>query len=311
MAIIILTRPWLKALRACFARKKPEADIPHIITDDSRRALAIASANWFDKPSQKLKIIGVTGTNGKTTTTTLIKNVIEKCTGDKVGLIGTNTIEYGQTVIEASRTTPESYEVQEYLRKMVDNGCGYAVMEVSSHALQLERVHGLRFAVGVFTNLTHEHLDFHKTMDEYAAAKARIFKQSDRGVINLDDEYAEVMLRAADCPVTTFSTENDEADLVAKRMRVYSNRVEFCALTMEKLQKIELNIPAMFTVYNALATVATGHVLGFEMEDIAAALKNCSGIKGRIEVVPTGRDFTVIIDYAHKPYALENNYPDI
>ena len=286
--------------------EKPETDIPYVVTGDTRRALAVVSATWFNTPASKLKIIGVTGTNGKTTTTTLIKTVIEKCTGEKVGLIGTNTIEYGDHVVEASRTTPESYEVQKYLREMADNGCSYVVMEVSSHALLLERVHGLRFVAGVFTNLTHEHLDFHKTMDEYAEAKARIFKQSDHGVVNLDDTYADVMIKSADCPVMTFSAEKDEADLVAKQIRVFSDRVEFCALMMEKLQRIELNIPAMFTVYNALATIAVGTVLGFETEAIAQALKTCSGIKGRIEVVPTDRDFTVIIDYAHKPYALEN-----
>ncbi len=292
---------------ACvLCEEKPAGDIPYVLTGDTRRALAVVSANWFDDPALKLKLVGVTGTNGKTTTTTLIKTMIEKCSGEKVGLIGTNSIEFGGRVMEASRTTPESYDLQKMLREMVDDGCKWAVMEVSSHALMLERVHGLRFSAAVFTNLTHEHLDFHKTMDAYAAAKARIFAQSDNAVINLDDDYAKIMTDAAECPVTTFSAENDAADLVAKRIRVFSDRVEFCALTMEKLQKIELGIPAMFTVYNALAAAAAGLALGFEIEDIAAALGSCGGIKGRIEVVPTDRDFTVIIDYAHKPYALEN-----
>ena len=292
---------------ACIlCEEKPGVDIPYVITGDTRQGLAVAAANWFRHPAGELKLVGVTGTNGKTTTTTLIKTVIEQCTGDKVGLIGTNSIEFGRRVIEASRTTPESYELQKLLRDMVDDGCTWAVMEVSSHALMLERVHGLRFDVGVFTNLTHEHLDFHKTMDEYAAAKARLFKQSTHAVINLDDDYASVMLAAAEGPVTTFSIKNDEADLVAKRIRVFSDRVEFCALTLEKLQKIELNIPAMFTVYNALAATAAGLALGFTIEAIADALATSPGIKGRIEVVPTGRDFTVIIDYAHKPFALEN-----
>ncbi len=297
----------LKKGAACvLCEEKPAADTPYVVTGDTRRALAVAAANWFGEPASKLKIVGVTGTNGKTTTTTLVKAVIEKCSGEKVGLIGTNSIEYGSRVIEASHTTPESYDLQKILREMVDDGCVWAVMEVSSHALILERVYGLRFSAAVFTNLTHEHLDFHKTMDEYAAAKALIFKQADKAVINLDDEYANVMIDTAECPVMTYSTKDDAADLVAKRIRVYADRVEFCALTLEKLQKIELDIPAMFSVYNALAATATGLTLGFEIEDIAAALKGCAGIKGRIEVVPTGRDFTVIIDYAHKPYALEN-----
>ncbi len=287
--------------------EKPTEDIPYVLTGNSRRALAAASANWFKNPASELKIIGVTGTNGKTTTTTLIKTVIEYCSGEKVGLIGTNSIEFGKKVVEASHTTPESYDLQKLLRNMADDGCDWVVMEVSSHALQLDRVYGLRFKVGVFTNLTHEHLDFHKTMDEYAKAKSLLFKQSDNAVINIDDPYAEVMLKAAaDCSVTTISTEKDEADLVAKRIRVFADKVEFCALTMEKLQKIEMSMPAMFTVYNGLAAAAVGLVLEYEIEDIAQGLKSCKGIKGRIEVVPTGRDFTIIIDYAHKPFALEN-----
>jgi UDP-N-acetylmuramoyl-L-alanyl-D-glutamate--2,6-diaminopimelate ligase len=298
-----------KGAACVLCEEKPDANVPCVITGDTRRALAVASANWFHDPASELRLIGVTGTNGKTSTTSLIKTVIEKCSGEKVGLIGTNSIEFGGTIIEASHTTPESYDLQKLLREMADDGCRWAVMEVSSHALLLERVHGLRFAVGVFTNLTHEHLDFHKTMDEYAAAKARLFKQSVSAVINLDDAYAPVMTEAAEaagCHITTFSMENDQAGLVAKRIRISADRVEFCALTMEKLQKIELGIPAMFTVYNALAAAATGLALGFAIEAVAAALAGCKGIKGRIEVVPTGRDFTVIIDYAHKPFALEN-----
>lgn len=286
--------------------ERQDEGVPYVMTDNTRRALAIVSSNWFLNPASELKLIGVTGTNGKTTTTYLIKSVIEKCTAGKVGLIGTNNNMIGDKILETEHTTPESYELQKLFREMADAGCEYVVMEVSSHALILDRVFGIRFIAGVFTNLTHEHLDFHKTMDEYAKAKALLFLQSDTAVINLDDSFADLMIGAAACPVFTYSTGNNEADLVAKRIKLFSDKVEFCALILDELATIEINIPARFTVYNALAAIAVGLKLNFDLDMISRALKESPGVKGRLEVVQTGRDFTVIIDYAHKPYALEN-----
>jgi UDP-N-acetylmuramoyl-L-alanyl-D-glutamate--2,6-diaminopimelate ligase len=286
--------------------QKPEVDVPYILTGNTRRALAVVSASWFHHPALELTLIGVTGTTGKTTTTHLIKTLIEACSGAKVGMIGTNYNMIGDRLLATEHTTPESYELHKLFRKMADDGCRYVVMEVSSHALFLDRVYGLHFEVGVFTNLTHEHLDFHNTMDEYARAKALLFRQASHAAVNLDDSYAGFMIGGATCPVFTFSTENDAADLVAKRIKVYPDKVEFCALTMDQLQTIELNIPAMFSVYNALAALAAGLQLGFGLEELAAAMKSCAGVTGRVEVVPTGLDFTIIIDYAHKPSALES-----
>ncbi|MEL4106015.1 UDP-N-acetylmuramoyl-L-alanyl-D-glutamate--2,6-diaminopimelate ligase [Oscillospiraceae bacterium WX1] len=295
-----------KGAAVVICQRPPESDdVPYVLLDDTRRGLAAVSANWFHKPAERLKIIGVTGTNGKTTTTHLIKAMIEHCTGDDVGLIGTNHNMIGQTVLETSHTTPESYELQKLFAEMADAGCTWVVMEVSSHALMLERVYGVQFDVAVFTNLTQDHLDFHRTMDAYAEAKARLFKQAKRGVVNADDDYAGMITTASSCPVLTYSAKNDTSDLAAKRIRLYADRVEFCALTLEGLLKIELHIPAAFSVYNALAAIGTGLQLGFSMETIASALFSCPGVKGRVEVVPTGRDFTVIIDYAHTPDALE------
>jgi UDP-N-acetylmuramoyl-L-alanyl-D-glutamate--2,6-diaminopimelate ligase len=296
----------LKGAACVLCEEKPDIEIPYVLMENTRRGLAVAASSWYNNPSSEMKIIGVTGTNGKTTTTNLIKTVIEKCSGAKVGLIGTNHNMIGDRIIDTEHTTPESYELQKLFREMADSGCTYAVMEVSSHALYLDRVYGVRFEVGVFTNLTHEHLDFHKTMDAYAEAKALLFQQSAHAVVNIDDTYAQQMLEAAACPVMTYSKDNDAADLVAKRIKLSADKIEFCALTLEKLQKIEMNIPAAFTVYNAMAAIGVGLTLGFELEAVAEALKSCAGVKGRLEVVPTGRDFTVIIDYAHKPYALEN-----
>ena len=286
--------------------REPEINIPYVLTGSTRRGLALASRSFFGDPAGSMKVIGVTGTNGKTTTTTLIKQIIEKTIGAKVGLIGTNGNMIGDTFLPTERTTPESYELYKLFREMADAGCDYAVMEVSSHALYLDRVCGLTFEVGVFSNLTQDHLDFHKTMDAYAAAKAILFTECRHGVINIDDPYAEVMLNAATCPVMTYSVDNDSADLVAKRLKMHSDSVEFCALTTGNIEAIRLGIPGRFSVYNGLAAYGACLQLGIAPKDAAAALNECHGVKGRAEVVPTGRDFTILIDYAHTPDALEN-----
>jgi len=292
---------------ACvLCEEAPSIPTPYVLVEDSRRALAEVSAAFYGEPAARMQIIGVTGTNGKTTTTTLIKSILEQTIGAKVGLIGTNRNMIGQEVVPTERTTPESLELQALFARMADAGCTHVVMEVSSHALCLDRVWGVPFAVGVFTNLTQDHLDFHKTMDAYAAAKAQLFRQSAKAVINLDDPYAEVMLQAAECPVYTFSADKNEADLSARNIVLRAEGVSFCALTIGKLEKIRLGIPGAFSVYNALAALAAVLNLGVPLEDAAAALSNCRGVMGRAEVVPTGRDFTVLIDYAHTPDALEN-----
>lgn len=291
---------------AVVCQRKPEEAVPYVLVKDSRLALAKISAAYFGQPAKSLKIVGVTGTNGKTTITHLVKDIIEKVTGEKSGLIGTNENIAGDKVYEAERTTPESYDLHKLLREMADSGCKYAVMEVSSHALITGRVEGLRFEVGVFTNLTQDHLDFHNTMDEYRDAKARLFDVSNTAVINFDDPVGSYMKDYAKCPVVTYSAKNDEADLVARDIKLRQARVDFCAVEVGKIQRIELHIPGLFSVYNALAAIACCEALGMTLPDIAAALKECRGVKGRAEVVPTGTDYTVIIDYAHSPDALKN-----
>ena len=296
----------VKAGAVCvICEEKPDADIPYIIVSNARRALAVVSAAWFRHPAKELKIIGVTGTNGKTTTTHLIKTIIEECTGDMVGLIGTNANVFGNVEEEASRTSPESYDLQQLLRRMADAGCKWVVMEVSSHALVLDRVCGIRYEVGVFTNLTQDHLDFHGTMEEYLKAKSLLFSQSNKGVINLDDPHAQYLIENAKCPVKTFSEHDVNADIAAKRIKLSADKVEFCILTIGLLLDVEVGIPSRFTVQNALAAATAAVQLGFDLQCVVRALKNCRGVKGRMEVVPTGRDYTVIIDYAHTPDALE------
>ncbi len=284
----------------------PEGETPYVQMEDTRRGLAEVSANFLGRPAEKLKIVGITGTSGKTTTTSLTREVIEAVTGEMCGLIGTNVNIVGKTVTEASRTTPESIEVQQLLADMVEAGCKYAVMEVSSHALCLSRVHGVTFEAAVYTNLSLDHLDFHGTMEEYARAKARIFQQARHGAVNLDDSYAPVMLESAHCPMMTYSTGKNEADLVAKDIRLSAEGVKFAAVSDAGIDKVKLAIPGRFSVYNALTVLSAAKLLGLDMGKAVEALAACGGVKGRAEVVPTGTDYTVVIDYAHKPDALEN-----
>ncbi|MCL2151377.1 MAG: UDP-N-acetylmuramoyl-L-alanyl-D-glutamate--2,6-diaminopimelate ligase [Oscillospiraceae bacterium] len=280
--------------------------VPYVVVKDSRKSLADVSAAWFGYPADMIKLIGVTGTNGKTTVTALIKQVIEKCTGAKTGLIGTNGNKIGGRTLSAKRTTPESYEIHKLLRMMVDEGCKYAVIEVSSHALRLHRVHGIEFEVGVFTNLSPEHLDFHDTMEDYAQVKSHLFSQSRHTAINIDDKYAHTIAAAARGSVMTYSIIDNSANLVGKCIKLGMDKVAFCALTIGKLIRTELRIPGVFSVYNALAALSAAMLLGIDIESAASVLQTCEGVKGRAEVVPTGKDFTVLIDYAHTPDALEN-----
>jgi len=295
-----------KGALCVISEEQPDARVPFIIVPDARKALSLASAAWFGYPAGKLKLIGVTGTNGKTTVTNLIKHVVEECAGVKVGLIGTNGNMIGDMELHAERTTPESYEFQELLSRMADAGCGYVVAEVSSHALQLSRVYGVPFEVGVFTNLTNDHLDFHASLEEYAAAKSLLFSGCRSAAFNIDDERAPLMMSTAAGTVLTFAINDDSADLVAKDVKLHTDKVEFCALTIGSLNRVELGIPGLFSVYNALAAISAVMLLGFDAGQIASAMQSCRGVKGRAEIVPAGRDYTVLIDYAHTPDALKN-----
>jgi len=283
----------------------PEIEVPYILVKDSRKALASLSAEWFGYPAGKLKLIGVTGTNGKTSVTNLIKHIIETCSNSKVGLIGTNGNFIGNRELPTEHTTPESYEMQNLLDKMVLEGCEYVVMEVSSHALYLSRVYGIEYDIGVFTNLTPDHLDFHGTMEEYAKAKALLFPNCLKAVINIDDEYADLMIKNSNGAVMTYAVDDSSADLIGKDIKLHADKIEFCVLAVGSINRVELPIPAMFSVYNALASIAVSVLLGFDIFRITPALLSYEGVKGRAEVVPTGLDYTVLIDYAHTPDALE------
>lgn len=295
-----------KGAAAVVCQHKPDQSVPYVLVEDSRKALASMAAVYFGNPSERMKIIGVTGTNGKTTSTILLKQVLEKCKGAKVGLIGTNENMIGDLVIETEHTTPESYDLQKLFGEMADSGCEYVVMEVSSHSLVLSRVYGVRFEIGMFTNLSQDHLDFHGDMESYAQAKTMLFSQCNNAIINLDDEHGKMMMDSAKCPVTTFAVDNNDADIVAKGVKLKSDRVVFSALEVGEIERAEIRIPGIFSVYNALGVIACARLLDISLSDATRTLTSARGVMGRVEVVETGKPYTVIIDYAHTPDALEN-----
>ena len=253
-----------------------------------------------------MKLIAVTGTSGKTTTTHLIKHILEVAAGAKVGLVGTNGNRIGNELIHTEFTTPESLELQGLFRRMANASCTYAVMEVSSHSLALDRVGGLKFDVAAFTNLTQDHLDFHKTMEEYASAKRRLFSMCEAACINLDDENASFMMEGISCPYMTTSAFDRSADLFADQISLTAEGVSFLAVYGEERVPVRLAIPGLFSVHNALTAISVCMETGITLSDVAAALATAEGVKGRVETVPTGKDYTIIIDYSHKPDALEN-----
>lgn len=276
-----------------------DISVPCVIVENSREALAEMSCNFYGNPTSKLKLIGVTGTNGKTTVTYLVKSVLE-ANGEKVGLMGTNKNMIGDKDYHTERTTPESLEMQEFFAEMLKEGCSYAIMEVSSHSLDLHRVAGCEYKVGAFTNLTQDHLDFHGDMENYFKAKSKLFDMCETGVINADDKYGSRLCEQCGCDVISYGIQN--GGLVAENI-VYGDRgVSFDCGNM----KINLGIPGEFSVYNALTAIGICKACGISDGVIEKALNTAQGVKGRAEIVDCGKDFTLLIDYAHTPDGLEN-----
>ena len=293
------------AVAVVTAYEQPES-VPYVQVPSDRIALAQLGANYYGHPGDAMKLVAITGTNGKTSSTLLLKHVLEVTRGATVGLMGTMENMIGQKRIPTERTTPESFDLQGLLAQMRDGGCGYAVMEASSHAIYLERVGGLTFDVAAFTNLTEDHLDFHKTMENYCDAKAELFARCKKAVINMDDPWAGRIAARASCPVITTSVA-DAGTLRAQNVELLSDGVTFEAVTDTESAKIHVCIPGKFTVYNVLTVLGCALQLGISLTEAADALKTARGVKGRVEVVPTpGKDYTVLIDYAHTPDGLEN-----
>ncbi len=275
-----------------------------IIVEDTHAAFAIMCANWFGNPADNLKLIGVTGTNGKTSVTYMLKNILE-AEGYKVGLVGTIQNMIGDEIIPTSNTTPNAYDLNSLFLLMKEKGCTYVIMEVSSHALDQCRVYNLDFEVAMFTNLTQDHLDYHITMDNYLEAKKKLFSMCKTAVINSDDEYAERLMENLDCKIITYSTGNNST-FSAKAINYRPASVEYELVSDDILQHIKMNTSGKFTVYNSLCAICCAVELGFDVSKVANSLAQLEGVKGRAEVVPTGKDFTVIIDYAHTPDGLKN-----
>ena len=286
--------------------REPEGDFPYVLVESDRQALALLGCNFYGEPAKSMTMVGVTGTNGKTSVTLLLKHVLEKTVNAKVGLIGTTANMIGDEVIPTERTTPESFELQGLFARMRDAGCTHVVMEVSSHAIALDRVAGVRFDAAAFTNLTEDHLDFHKTMDHYCDTKAELFRRCKKGVINIDDSYAPRFLEAAECCLLSTSVAG-KGGLSARDLQLRADGIRFNAVLGEQNVPVCLGIPGKFTVYNALTVLGLAVSLGISLPDAAAALADAPGVKGRVEVVPTpGEDYTILIDYAHTPDGLEN-----
>lgn len=277
-------------------------DVTVIKVDNSRIALAVVSSTYYDNPSSKLKMIGITGTKGKTTTAYMIRDIMN-ASGKKTGMIGTVYNTYGNTQIESTRTSPESLELQKLLKDMVDAGMEYVVMEVSSHALALDRVYGIHFNVSVFTNLSEDHLDFHETMDNYLEAKKKLFDISDLALVNGDDIYAPKLIKMLKSKHATFGLDN-AVNLTATDLRINADYVEFKMYINKMLETIHVNIPGKYTVYNSLAAIAVCSLFNCQMDAILLALANVK-VPGRSEIVPIKKTFTVMIDYAHSPSSLE------
>lgn len=267
---------------------------------------------FFDYPSQKMRLIGLTGTNGKTTTSYLIRSIL-RAAGKKVGVIGTIKIMIEEESLPVKNTTPDIIALQRTLARMQQEGMDYVVMEVSSHALALERVTGCEFDTAVFTNLTQDHLDYHKTMENYAAAKAKLFekvsaagvKSGKTAVVNIDDVAGKTMLAAADCKKMTYGI-NSASDLMATDVKVMSRGMEIKIKGNFGELALKLKITGMFNVYNVLSATGAALAEGIAPEQIKEALESFEGVSGRFELVDNGQDFAVIVDYAHTPDGLEN-----
>lgn len=275
-----------------------------VLVEDARRAYALMCAAYFGNPADKLRLFGVTGTNGKTTTTYLLKEIFERA-GARVGLIGTIEDIVGERRFDAARTTPDPYELHRLFSKMVCSGSECCVMEVSSQALKQRRVSGCRFETGVFTNLTEDHLDYHKTMAEYLSAKKILFTRCKTGIINLNDPYAQSIIADSPCNAVTYSV-GCEADYRAADIILNAAETRYRLHTGAGDWQVKLPLPGRFSVFNSLGAIAAAAQAGVEMPVILGALEESRGVRGRMEHVPTQRDFSVIIDYAHTPDGLEN-----
>ena len=298
-----------KGAVAVCSEEPPRGEGTWVRVKDAREALALFSAAVLGDPARSLELVGVTGTNGKTTTSYLIEQAL-RAAGESAGLVGTVEYRVGNRVAEAGRTTPESSDLQALLAEMRDAGCRRAVLEVSSHSLAMKRVHGLEFQVAIFTNLTRDHLDFHGDMDAYFAAKRTLFERLLRpdghAILNLDDDRAPELARVSRGRVWTYSLEDSRADFFAEELRLGLDRTRLRARTPAGVLELESALVGRFNVQNVLAALAAGIALGLPSDAVQRGIATLAGVPGRMEKVALGQDFTVLVDYAHTDDALKN-----
>ncbi len=298
---------------ALIVERPLQLDVPTILVKDSQRAMAILANAFYDSPTDKLTLVGITGTNGKTTTTFMIDKICEDA-GQKTGRIGTINTKVNDVEYEVANTTPESLSLQKLFHKMVDGGTDTAIMEVSSHALHLGRVRGCDYDVAVFTNLSQDHLDYHKTMAAYKQAKGILFSQLGNtynknrkklAILNSDDEASSYFKTITAAEVITYGI-NDKADITAENIRMASDGASFLLRTPFGDTDVKMNLLGTFSIYNALASTATCLALGIPLSSIKSSLQQIEGVPGRFELIDEGQSYTVLVDYAHTPDSLEN-----
>ena len=286
---------------------KLPADVTIIMAKDTREALAICSCNFYGNPSRKFKLIGVTGTKGKTTTTYMIKEILEKA-GHKVGLIGTiATYINGKMISESARTTPESIELQKTFAQMVESGVEYVVMEVSSQSLKLHRVDGCNFDIVVFTNFSEDHISEkeHPDMKDYFESKLKLFKMCDNGIINVDDlQVSKIPRLLPENKIMTYGIDN-YCEVLAKDITITNSYVDFRVKVSDRNERVKVDIPGRFSVYNALAAICVAKKLGIVSDKVIEALAEIK-VPGRSEMVPNKKEIPIMIDYAHSPESLQN-----
>ena len=294
-----------KGAAALICEERLPLDVPQIIVADGREAMARSAACFFDHPERKMTMLAVTGTNGKTSTTYMVKAVAEEA-GLKVGLIGTIHNLIGDEVVETERTTPESADLFRLLAHMSDRGVNLVIMEVSSHALAQNRVAGIRFKAALFTNLTQDHLDYHKTFEAYRAAKKKLFYQTDLCIVNDDDPTSAYMSEGLHCPVWTMGIYKG-GDFYAKSIEITTAGASFHLFTPKGDGRVNLHISGLFSVYNAMGTAALMIAAGIPFQTIRKGLEKLQYVVGRLQAAETfGRPFAVYVDYAHTPDALKN-----
>lgn len=275
-----------------------------LVVENSRKYYGELCAAWFDHPERKMKFIGVTGTNGKTTITNVIKYILMK-NGIKTGLIGTIQNEIGDEIVHTENTTPMAYDYMQLLDRMYRAGCEYVVMEVSSFGLVQYRTGPTHFDMGIFTNLTQDHLDYHKTMENYYLAKRMMFESCDFAVINIDDDYGRRLYDEISCEKKAYGS-NKNADCYYDAVKMKASGTSFWYCADNKSQIVEMKMPGMFNVANVTSAITVCLKAGLAIENILSAISDYNGVKGRCEIIPTGKEFTVICDYAHTPDAVEN-----